>query len=270
MRATTTAQLAMAQFASSPGAVPPPIYVDERLRDRELGILDTLTSHGVRTRYPGEAERRHSLGKFYYRPPGGESWTDLALRLRSFLASLTGDTDHFTHDAIITMTRYLCCGLTEREVLDLAAHNPIGNASISRFTRHENGSWQVADYNAQDHLVQPDGRGPPTLENPMSIPTEIVTPALLRAWPLPEPGASKHSRGHIAVIGGSRSTPGALALAGIAALRVGAGVLALAAPEPVAIPLAVAVPEASVCAFDEQDCGVAIGWPRWPPTRTPC
>jgi hydroxyethylthiazole kinase-like uncharacterized protein yjeF len=43
-------------------------------------------------------------------------------------------------------------------------------------------------------------------------------------------------------------------LAGVAALRVGAGVLALAAPDPVAIPLAVAVPEASVWEYDAADC----------------
>ena len=85
----------------------------------------------------------------------------------------------------------------------------------------------------------------------MSTPNEPVTPALLREWGLPEPGGSKHSRGHVIVVGGSRSTPGALLLAGLAALRVGTGVLVLAAPEPVAIPLAVAVPESAVIAFDE-------------------
>ena len=75
---------------------------------------------------------------------------------------------------------------------------------------------------------------------------ETVSPGLLRDWPLPGPGSSKHSRGHVLVIGGARSTPGAVMLAGLAALRVGAGVLALAADESVAPSLAVAVPEASV------------------------
>jgi len=64
----------------------------------------------------------------------------------------------FTHDAVIMMTRYVCCRLTEREVLDLAAENPIGNASISRLARREDCSWQVLEYNAQKHLVQPGGR----------------------------------------------------------------------------------------------------------------
>jgi ADP-dependent NAD(P)H-hydrate dehydratase len=76
----------------------------------------------------------------------------------------------------------------------------------------------------------------------------VVSSALLREWRLPEPGSSKHSRGHVLVIGGARSTPGAVLLAGLAALRVGAGVLALAADKSVASALAVAVPEASVLA----------------------
>jgi ADP-dependent NAD(P)H-hydrate dehydratase len=73
-----------------------------------------------------------------------------------------------------------------------------------------------------------------------------VTPELLRKSPLPDAGASKHSRGHALIIGGAAATPGAVMLAGIAALRVGAGVLALAAPDAVAVPMAVTVPEASV------------------------
>ena len=47
-----------------------PIRIDERLRDRELGVLDLLTSVGVEHRLPQEAARRKWLGKFYYRPPG--------------------------------------------------------------------------------------------------------------------------------------------------------------------------------------------------------
>jgi ADP-dependent NAD(P)H-hydrate dehydratase len=90
----------------------------------------------------------------------------------------------------------------------------------------------------------------------MNARPEQITPTLLREWPLPEPGASKHSRGHVLVIGGARSTPGAALLAGVAALRVGAGVLALAVPEDVAIPLAIAVPEAAVTGWPEPTGGV--------------
>ncbi len=53
----------------------------------------------------------------------------------------------------------------------------------------------------------------------------VVTTQLLRSWAPQEPGdgGDKHSRGTVAVVGGGTSTPGAVLLAGLAALRVGAG-----------------------------------------------
>lgn len=74
----------------------------------------------------------------------------------------------------------------------------------------------------------------------------VVTPATLRSWPLPEPGSDKSARGRIAVVGGTVGTPGAVLLTAEAALRAGAGKLSVAAPEPTAVALAVAMPEALV------------------------
>ena len=76
--------------------------------------------------------------------------------------------------------------------------------------------------------------------------TRTVTPALLREWPLPPPGEDKNSRGSVLVVGGAARTPGAAMLAGLAALRAGAGKLQMAVAEPAAVPLAIAVPEALV------------------------
>ncbi|HEY0948736.1 NAD(P)H-hydrate dehydratase [Nocardioides sp.] len=84
---------------------------------------------------------------------------------------------------------------------------------------------------------------------------EVVTPALLRRWPLPEPGAGKDSRGHLLVLGGSASTPGAVLLAGVSALRAGAGKLAIATAASGASALAVAVPEAQVIGLPEDGEG---------------
>jgi ADP-dependent NAD(P)H-hydrate dehydratase len=77
----------------------------------------------------------------------------------------------------------------------------------------------------------------------------VVTPGVLRDWPLPQPGAGKESRGQLLVLGGSRSTPGAVLLAGEAALRAGAGKLVIATVEDTTAALAVAVPEAAVVAL---------------------
>src|SRR4051812_22498252 len=84
---------------------------------------------------------------------------------------------------------------------------------------------------------------------------ETVTPALLRDWPLPEPGAGKHARGELLVLGGAAGTPGAVLLAGEAGLRAGAGKLALATVTSTAPPLGVAVPEAQVLGLPEDPTG---------------
>ncbi len=83
----------------------------------------------------------------------------------------------------------------------------------------------------------------------------VVTPAVLRDWPLSEPGNGKGSRGRLVVLGSSRSTPGATLLAGEAALRAGAGKLAIATTASGAPALAVAVPEAMVVGLPEDDDG---------------
>jgi len=71
---------------------------------------------------------------------------------------------------------------------------------------------------------------------------EGITLALLRRWALPSPDGGKDARGVVLVVGGARPTPGAVLLAGIAALRAGAGRLQLAVPESLALALGVAVP----------------------------
>jgi len=84
--------------------------------------------------------------------------------------------------------------------------------------------------------------------NSPPAPATVVTPAVLRDWPLPVPGpgGTKESRGSVLVVGGAVATVGAVLLAGVAALRAGAGKLAVATAGPVATALAVALPEASV------------------------
>jgi ADP-dependent NAD(P)H-hydrate dehydratase len=84
-----------------------------------------------------------------------------------------------------------------------------------------------------------------------------VVPPLLRDLPLPAVGSSadKNARGQVLVVGGSRETPGGVLLAGVAALRVGAGRLQLATAGSVAVALALAVPEARVIGLPENDAG---------------
>jgi ADP-dependent NAD(P)H-hydrate dehydratase len=82
---------------------------------------------------------------------------------------------------------------------------------------------------------------------------EVITPGLLRGWRLPDPAGDKESRGTVLVVGGSRFNPGAVLLAGTAALRAGAGRLQLAVASESAVALSVAVPEARVVGFPPED-----------------
>lgn len=77
----------------------------------------------------------------------------------------------------------------------------------------------------------------------------VVTTQLLRSWAPEEPddGGDKHSRGTVAVVGGGTSTPGAVLLAGLAALRAGAGRLQVVTVDTTSVALAVSLPEAMVC-----------------------
>jgi NAD(P)H-hydrate repair Nnr-like enzyme with NAD(P)H-hydrate dehydratase domain len=84
----------------------------------------------------------------------------------------------------------------------------------------------------------------------------MINEQLLRNWPLPPlTGNGKKSRGDVWVVGGARGTPGAAMLAGVAALRVGAGRLTLSVAESVATAVAVAVPESGVAPLPEPRAG---------------
>lgn len=72
---------------------------------------------------------------------------------------------------------------------------------------------------------------------------EVVTPYLLRGWPLPDLQADKESRGRVLVVGGSRQNPGGVLLAAEAALRAGAGKVQVVTTASTAVALAVAMPE---------------------------
>ena len=83
----------------------------------------------------------------------------------------------------------------------------------------------------------------------------VVDDELLRSWPLPAPedGDDKDMRGQVLIVGGTAVTPGAVILAGLGALRAGAGKLRIATAESAAAAVAVAVPEALVSGVPSDD-----------------
>ncbi|MCW2831170.1 MAG: histidine phosphatase family protein [Aeromicrobium sp.] len=161
-RARQTAEIALDGFSVR-------TRVDERLRDRDLGVLDLHTAEGIRSAFPDEAERRRRHGKFYYRPPGGESWTDVALRLRAVLREIEQDTPGrrvllFAHDVVVSMVRYVLEDLEEETLMAAAAKTPIANASLSSWTR-SSGVWSCERFNDVRHLEEDDDAHP-TAEEP--------------------------------------------------------------------------------------------------------
>lgn len=82
---------------------------------------------------------------------------------------------------------------------------------------------------------------------------------LLTAWKLPviDEEGDKESRGRVLFIGGSAEMLGACVLAGVAALRAGAGKLQIATPRTVATHVGVSVPEARVLSLKETKRGEA-------------
>jgi 2,3-bisphosphoglycerate-dependent phosphoglycerate mutase len=119
----------------------PDTLVDERLREKELGILDRLTRTGVEQLHPEQAEMRRRLGKFYHRPPSGESWCDVILRLRSALDTVSlhhGERRVLivAHQVVVLCLRYLIEDMTEAEILAIDAAGDVANCSVTEYAFH--------------------------------------------------------------------------------------------------------------------------------------
>jgi broad specificity phosphatase PhoE len=150
-RALTTAQMATANLGIR-------VRTDERLRERDFGAFDGMTGAGIREQFPDEAKRRDLLGKFYYRPPGGESWADVALRIRSVLATegLRYDCERLmivAHQAVIMVFRYVLEELSEQELLAVDKQEQVANASLTRYDRDADGNLHLTSFNEVDHLT---------------------------------------------------------------------------------------------------------------------
>jgi broad specificity phosphatase PhoE len=122
-------------------------------------MLDRLTRAGIEARFPAEAEARARVGKFYYRPPGGESWCDVALRVRSMLDTFGRqhageDLLVVTHEVVVMVFRYVVERLSEPELLELSAERDLANCSVTEYhlAAGEHAQLELVHYD----LVPPD------------------------------------------------------------------------------------------------------------------
>jgi probable phosphoglycerate mutase len=173
LRAASTADLICEEAGLDPDDVR--LTQDERLREKEFGILDRYTSDGIGQHHPEQAELRLILGKFYHRPPGGESWCDVILRLRSVIDTLTREYREervmiICHAVVVLCFRYLLERMTERQILDIDRTDEVANCSITRYAfdpdHGKNGKLLLREYNTVVPLlvegapvtVEPDAR----------------------------------------------------------------------------------------------------------------
>jgi broad specificity phosphatase PhoE len=160
VRAQQTAEI----FRESGGCDPDEcICTDERLREKEFGVLDGLTGDGIREFAPEQAEFRRLLGKFYHRPPGGESWCDVIFRLRSLLDTVSL---HYggrrvmivAHQVVVLCLRYIIENLTEEEILAIDRLGDVGNCAVTEYrfdpAAGKDGGLVLAEYNVTAPLTE--------------------------------------------------------------------------------------------------------------------
>jgi len=134
----------------------PRLVLDERLREREFGILDRLTKPGIEARHPEQAAARAFLGKLYHRPPGGESWADVAARVRAVISDLRlehagDDVVVVTHQAVIMLFRYVLEQLDETALLDIDRREQIANTAVCTY-EPDDGQLRLVTWNDTSHL----------------------------------------------------------------------------------------------------------------------
>lgn len=162
VRALQTAQT----FREAGGCLPDEkICLDERLREKEFGILDGLTTAGIRALQPEQAAFRKVLGKFYHRPPGGESWVDVIFRLRALMDTVSL---HYagrrvmivSHQVVVLCLRYIIENLTEAEILAIDQKEDVANCSITEYRfdpeSGRNGNLILSRYNVTAPMVADD------------------------------------------------------------------------------------------------------------------
>lgn len=133
LRTIQTARQIMAQMVPEP-----PIIYEERIREIEFGVLDGLTRDGIQKLYPLEFARKEREGKYWYRPPGGESRPDVALRVHSFLGTLTREYRRKSvlvvcHSVVVLIFRRLLERWDEAQYMKVDSEDDVLNCSITDY-----------------------------------------------------------------------------------------------------------------------------------------
>lgn len=136
LRACKTAEIVVASAGIEADEIT--FATDERLREREFGIFDRLTRIGMQQKYPEQAAYRTVLGKFYHRAPGGESWCDVILRLRSVVGTISREYRServlvVCHSVVVLCMRYLLERMTEEQILAIDRELDVANCAVTSY-----------------------------------------------------------------------------------------------------------------------------------------
>ena len=149
VRARETARIVLEHAGLQPGK---DVWLrqDERLREKEFGVLDRLTRHGIKQKFPDLDHQRSHVGKFYFRPPGGESWCDVILRLRSLTEMMTREHANervlvVAHQVIVNCMRYLLENLDESQILAIDKMGDVPNCALTSYRRDAAAGQLVPD-----------------------------------------------------------------------------------------------------------------------------
>ena len=162
-------------------------------------------TRGIEAQFPEEAAARTRLGKFYHRPPGGESWCDVGLRVRSALDSIAREHQGervllVAHQVVIFMFRYVIEHLDEAQILAISRQEELVNCSVTTLRarptgRPGHGAGAVQrDGRPRGGRGTRDRRGRPGAGRSGVTPTApLLDEALLAGHPLPDHSAARAS-----------------------------------------------------------------------------
>jgi len=112
------------------------IYEDFRLAEAQRGIYHTMTRQEIEKRFPEELKRKEREGLYHYRPIGGENWSDIKLRIHSFLETLNRDYDGdkvalIVHGHWLVLLQMLIEHFSVEEATRRYHEAIVGNASVT-------------------------------------------------------------------------------------------------------------------------------------------
>ena len=87
---------------------------------------------------PEQAAFRKLLGKFYHRPPGGESWVDVIFRLRALLDTVSLHNGGrrvmiVAHQVVVLCLRYIIENMSEDQILAIDREGDVANCAITEY-----------------------------------------------------------------------------------------------------------------------------------------